>query len=209
MSAHESTETQETSLAEEIQVFEPAKSRLQVIGLGADARAYEQKPLGIVGKMRLFQVLADAFNQAYRDDGGRTIGALFGVDATQWDGESESINLGDLTGGVDFFAGLMKLAQYAPDLVLDVYCIALRVPTHEWAWTKEVMERPVDEGGLSDDDGIAILETFIDQNGEALKSFFVEKLMPLVAKIRGKGEQSASSKPSSPTPPTTQSPSVN
>jgi hypothetical protein len=193
----------DVTLEEELAVLEVKRpnSREQTLGVGEGARTYIQAPLGIVGKLRLFQILADAMDEAVKDDGGKAIAGLFGMNTDEWDGET--VSLDDISGSVDMMTGLVKLAKYAPDLVLDVYCVALRIPTDEWNYAKQLMELPVEEGGLNDDDGMDVLELFIDQNRENLKSFFVERIQPLIKKIRGTPAPSASSKRSKATRPST------
>jgi hypothetical protein len=41
------------------------------------------------------------------------------------------------------------------------------------------MQLPPEQGGLSDDDGLMILQTFFDQNTEAMESFFAQKIPAL------------------------------
>jgi len=49
---------------------------------------------------------------------------------------------------------------------------------------REIWGKPVDEGGLSMDDGEAMLSLFIHQNYEELERFFVERLRRIGQQIQ-------------------------
>lgn len=133
-------------------------------------RMYVQRPLSYFGKIEVFGLLGATIDKAMKDgmsvDSVMQVGDVFAGSSTSMD---------------SFIGGIARLAMYAPELIMELYCISLAVPRGERDWVKSVWERPVVEGGLSDDDGIAILQTFVEQNGEALRDFFTQK-MPGVAK---------------------------
>jgi len=155
---------------------------------------YYQRPLSYFGKLDFFAVLGRAVDQAM----------------------SEGLSFGSLTsslgGGVqieDFVQAVGKIASYAPDLLKEIYCIALQVPREERAFVQLLMVRP-GEDGMSDKDGAEIMETFIDQNAQALKDFFDQQVKPLIAKVQTvfAKEDPASLKPSKRTRRTTAKPSA-
>lgn len=133
-------------------------------------RMYVQRPLSYFGKIEVFGLLGATVDKAMKDgvsvDSVIQIGDVFA-------GQSSSID--------SFIGGIARLAMYAPDLLMELYCIALAVPRGEREWVKSVWERPTTEGGLSDEDGLEVLQIFVEQNGEALRDFFTQKL-PGVAK---------------------------
>ena len=92
---------------------------------------------------------------------------------------------------------LLKLVSQAPEMLRDLYVIALGVPRGRREYVKTLLELNEEDGGLSDEQGVKIIETFVDQNGEVLMRFFEERISPLVEKFRRVlAPASASSKPS-------------
>lgn len=163
---------------------------------GVVERLYVQRPLSYFGKMEFFALLGSALDQAMNSDGGINLNAL--------------LSQTDLSDMDSMMAAVAKVAIYVPDLMQNSYCIWLGVPQGERAWAKQVMAAPVtlDENneptpssGLSDEEGIEIIEVFLDQNAEALKSFFASSMPTLWKRLRsrfGLKDASVSLKPSKP-----------
>lgn len=133
-------------------------------------RMYVQRPLSYFGKIEIFGLLGATVDKAMKDgmsiDSVMQVGDVFAGQANNMD---------------SFIGGIARLAMYAPELLMELYCIALAVPRGERDWVKSVWERPASEGGLNDEDGLEVLAVFVEQNGEALRDFFTQK-MPDVAK---------------------------
>src|SRR5262249_45916345 len=79
----------------------------------------------------------------------------------------------DVTNADSFVFGVAKLARFAPEIIKELYCIALAVPREDREWAKLVMEAPVEEGGFTDEEGIKVLTTFVDQNADAIRDLFL------------------------------------
>lgn len=189
-------------LGEQVDALEPMAKippRVQHLRYGDVQRDYVQKPLAFFGKMRFLQVMGEALDRAMSGEDGLTFAALLG-------GGPEGDRVLSPDGTVRFEAikdvdvfirAVAKLTAYAPELLQDVYVIALGVPRSEELWAKAAMDQHEDDGGLSDEDGIAILETFVGQNGEVLRSFFVDRILPMFEKWTSRQRTSQqSSKPS-------------
>lgn len=144
---------------------------------------YVQKPLSFFGKIELFGLLGQTVDKAL--SGGLTVADV--LDEIPENGADNS---------EDFIRTIAKLVTYAPDFLLDLYVIALGVPKGDRQYVKTVFELQEDEGGLSDDQGIQILETFVDQNWKLLVDFFTERIVPMFNKMTTQVQKSASSKPS-------------
>lgn len=162
-------------------------------------RMYVQRPLSYFGKIEVFGLLGATIDKAMQDG--------LSVDSVMQMGD---VFAGQSTSADAFLGGIARLAMYAPDLLMELYCISLAVPRGERDWVKSVWDRSVTDGGLSDDDGIAILQTFVEQNGEALRDFFTERIPGVVKELAGifspaeekkssRGGASRSSKPLKPT----------
>jgi hypothetical protein len=91
-----------------------------------------------------------------------------------------------------FFSLALELVGYAPDFLSEAYAIMLDVPYGERNWFKDVIEQPArpddDKWGLSEDDGLEMIEIFIDQNYEDIRRFFTEKL-PRITQRASQREQ--------------------
>lgn len=186
MSTVEETKTNEN------EVLEPNyKVRYQTIGQAEHAHVYAQRPLSFFGKMELFSLLGATVNEAMKK-GDISIADLLESPS----GNISNISTNELKEADTFIRAVAKLVEFAPDFLKDLYCLALSVPKGERDYVKELMELPEDEGGLNDNDGMEILDTFIEQNWEAMFDFFGNKIVPLIQKISNKAQDSAPSKPS-------------
>lgn len=155
-----------------LEVIEPSSPTL-LVSIGGIT--YEQKPLSFFGKMELFALLGKAIDRAMSGEDALDIGDLLEIPSHE---EGEKFTVEDLKDSETFIKAFAKVIEYAPDLMGDVYCIALGVPRGRRETVKGVMSLPVDEGGLSDSEGIAVFETFVDQNAAHISAFFVDQLLP-------------------------------
>ncbi len=147
---------------------------------------YTQQPLSFFGKMELFSVLAGAVESALASEGGFSIAGLLNTPQ-----RGESLTSRDMLDANQFVAAVASLLKYAPDLLKDIYCISLRVPRGEREFIKNLMDNQLD-----DEVAVKLLDNFIDQNWDVMKSFFYEQVMPLVEKVSQKVQDSTPSKQS-------------
>jgi hypothetical protein len=172
---------------------------------------YTQKPLGYFQMMRFMSLTANTISEAVKAGGTVQLEDLWGEEGLTWRERGQRLRSQDFSDAGSFIAMAFKLIAYSPDFLLDCYCLWLDVPAGtEREWAKRVMARPWDPAngqyGLKEDDGDEIVQTFIDQNYEDIRTFFVEKLPKWVLRLskqerdrkRKQQEQptSASSKPS-------------
>lgn len=183
--------SEETEVTTEnvLDTLRPPQEKVHItLGLGDEAVVYTQKPLSFFGKMEFFALLGDAVDKALRD-GSISLDEIFDF----------GNEVSDEQGSHAYIRGIAKLVQFAPEFLKDLYCVALNVPRDERYLARSLMELSEDEGGLSDEAGVAILDRFIDQNYEAINDFFGKRMMPLWQKVISKAQGSTSSKPSKPT----------
>lgn len=147
------------------------------VGVGAEETEYIQKPLSFFGKMDLYALVGRTLDAAMQS--GMSIDAL--LDDVVPDVGNRQLTAADFGAADQMMATIAKVTRFAPQLLVDCYTIFLNVPPNDRAWFKETVVKPVDEGGISDEEGIDILNTFIAQNAEAIEAFFVQHL-PLVSK---------------------------
>jgi hypothetical protein len=167
---------------------------------------YTQRKLSFFGKMRFYARVSAAIDDAMEGDDGLTVSAMVNTLLPLMEGGVDNIDrdkLVDYFRQVDldiFLQGFFKLVRMSDDFLLDCYAIWLGVPDYQEALAKDIMKSPEEQGGLSDEDGMAILDTFIDQNAELIKDFFGRLLVQTVKRARKRlgGSSDGSSTPSTP-----------
>jgi hypothetical protein len=189
-------------VAEQAPAQEKAEDTLNVLRPKAEARAWEfgpenvrrtyiQKPLSFIAKMQWFALVGEVLDRALSGPNAMSLNSLFEAPAARGGLSMESFRDADT-----FIQAVGKLMSVAPDFLVNSYCIWLNVPDYEREVVKQIMELPPDEGGLSDEQGIEIIEIFIDQNYEALDRFFQERLPALRDRLTDRAKQSGESRQS-------------
>lgn len=163
-------------------------------GEGDSAITLTQKPLSFFGKMEFFSVMGKAIEKVLSE--GVSISEI--LDTPDPD---QPLSSNSLAEADSFVKAIATAVQYAPEILEDLYCVILGVPRSERVYVKLVLERD-----MTDDDGVDILERFVDQNVSVMVSFFAERILPLVSKITAKFQTSEPSKPSKPTRASTRKP---
>lgn len=174
-----------------VEVLEPSYTAVNVVvGKDEHMHVYTQKPLSFFGKMELFSLLGNAVSEALRS-GDVSISDI--LEARNRD--LSRISAKEIKEADELVKAIAVLVEHAPEFMKDLYCIALGIPKSQREYMKEIMELHPDDGGLSDEVGFQILDTFIDQNWEALVDFFGKKIVPLFQKVSQKAQNTPSSKP--------------
>lgn len=189
--AEKKTEEEEKAseeVNETLDTLEPqAEQRERVLTYEGEDRIYTQKPLSFFGKMEFFSLVGEAIDNAMSGDNGLTVNGMLNSIAPG----ADSLSMDNMVDADTFMASAAKIAVYAPDFFKDCYCVWLGVPMGERNWARAALDN------ISDEEGISIVETFIDQNLEALRDFFNEKLRHLMKRGQDRLDaKSASSKPS-------------
>jgi len=158
-----------------VEVLEPvAQEKFIQIGEGDNAMVFTQKPLSFFGKIEFFSVVGKAVERILSD--GATLGEL--LDVPSYDGAALSQSASDAD---IWIKALSRVVQNAPEILSDLYCIILAVPRQQREYVSQLLEAE-----LTDDQGMEILDTFVDQNWEVMVSFFKERMLPLADKITTK-----------------------
>lgn len=157
-------------------------------------RRYIQKPLSYFGKMEFFGLVGEVIDRAMRGEDGLRVSSL--LTGPGFDGGA--INASAFRDADTFVQAIGKLLSYAPDFLQKSYVIWWAVPEHERSWAIDVISRPPEHGGLTDEEGVEVIEIFIDQNWEALEGFFRDKLMPLRDRVQARRVEAGRSQPSKP-----------
>jgi len=160
-----------------------AEPKTWVLGQDDYAREYVQKPLSFIAKMQWFSLVGDVLDRALSGPDGMNLGNLFNAPG------GGSLSPSDFREADTFVQAIGKLLAVAPDFLVNSYCIWLNVPDYERPVVAELMKLPPDEGGLTDEQGIEIIEVFIDQNYEALDTFFREFLGRLQKRVQQRAQE--------------------
>lgn len=141
---------------------------------------YVQKPLEYFPRLRFFSLVTKTIGEAIK------AGGVINIDGSILGGEGnvrqrfQQLQASDFSDVGSFMQLAMQLVGYAPEFLLECYCMWLSIPTDERRWAKLVMQTPwkPDENkwGLTQAQHMEIVEIFIDQNYEDIRDFFVEEL---------------------------------
>lgn len=143
-----------------------------------------QRPLSFIQKMQWFSLVGGVLDKAMSGDNPVSVNELLTNPAAGRRG----MTLEDFRDADTFVRAIGKLVVHAPKFVTDSYCIWLGVPEHQQKLVSEVMAYPAEEGGLTDDQGLEIIEVFIDQNYDALADFFGDKISSLQKRLSQRQE---------------------
>jgi hypothetical protein len=155
-------------------------------------REYTQKPLSYLAMMQFTGLLGRKIDEAMSGPEGLSTNALTDVMQISEmikpnsDGGGMRLDLSrtDFSGIDAFVRGWAKLCAYVPEILAEAQCIWLRVPIPERMAVVEVWSKPVDEGGLSMDEGEEMFRLFIAQNYEELENFFVVRVRRIGREIQ-------------------------
>ena len=144
-----------------------------------ESKEFTQKELAFIPKTRLLSLVATTLRAASDQDGniGEVVSDMFG-------------GVNDLIGqGVDpddaqsfatnqFLDVILRLVEITPDFLDQLYLLVLGVKAKDRQWAVDSLEI------IDDEQGVAILDTAIAQNGEALKSFFDLHLRNVATRVQ-------------------------
>ena len=145
-----------------------------IIGQGEQEITLTQKPLSYFAKIEWFGLLGDTLNRAAQY-GGINLTSVIGSPEKR----ENLLSMTDVQDAEQFLQIILRLVGTAPDFLLESYCIWLGVPRGSRTYAKAIMMLPEDEGGFSDEAGLMVAQTFLDQNAEALRDFILKRLPTL------------------------------
>lgn len=189
------------TLEEQIEVLVPYTDRkVWVIGrppeLGGTQgerdgfETYTQDKLGFIEMQQFFALCSRSLLKAVKEGGDNAVSELTGFIGGGTDIRSMQAQLRqqDFNEAANFMAMAFALVSYVPDFIVDSYALWLRVPVHHLIWFKETVAQPWDPDndkyGLTRADGKEMVERFLDQNYEEIRSFFVEEIPSLINRVK-------------------------
>jgi hypothetical protein len=156
-----------------------AKSVSWTIGPEGMERTFIQKPLSFIGKAQWFALVGGVLDDALSGENGMSLNSLFDTPVRGGNMRPQDFRDADM-----FVQAVGKLLRVAPNFLIESYCIWLNVPDYDHEIVGQMMMLPEDEGGLSDEQGMKIIEVFLDQNYKALADFFSVRLSALQARVQ-------------------------
>lgn len=170
---------------EEVEAIDPTyEVREYTLGVGDDASTYTQKPLTFLRRMRFFALVGSTIRQATAVGGAGAVSDL--LSGSSISERARQLGSSDMRDAESFINLAASLLVFVPDFLEDAYCELLSIPMDERPKAKHYMELSKEEGGLSDEDGMLIIQTFIDQNWEPIADFFGHEIPSLWKQIRSK-----------------------
>ena len=183
-----------------LEILEPkAEPRVWIIGKPPDKGGeedewsrYVQRPLGYMARMRFFALVSGTVGKAMKEGGGISISGADFLSAGVGDlrERAESLRSEDFEDAGSFMALAMQLIGYAPDFLIECYAIWLEVPMHERTWFRRVLNQSYDpernRWGITDEQGLEMIEVFIDQNYKDIREFFSGKLPALARRVQAR-----------------------
>lgn len=174
-----------------------------------NTRTYKQTKLPFIKKFRFFGLLGGMIRSAVATSGQGAVSDLLG-NANSLRERAAQFNSSDIQDAEQFLNLVSSVLIYIPDFLEKSYCEWLSIPYgEEREWAVAMMEKDEDEGGLSDEMGIEIINTFVRQNWDDLRDFFVVHLRGVLTTVQNQTkteevtEESPLSKPLSITQPDT------
>lgn len=144
---------------------------------------YVQDKLPYIDRMKFFSLVSRTFAEAIKQSGGAVggMGDIFGdEEGGSLIERGRRLTQRDLTDASQFMALAFELVGYVDTFLIDCYVIMLNVPRAERQWARnrfnETWDPDNEKWGLTDEEHERILEIFIDQNYEEIRSFFVVTL---------------------------------
>ena len=143
-----------------------------------ETKDFTQKELAFIPKARLVSLLATTIRAASDNNGniGEVITDMFG-------GVNDLIAQGVDPDDAESFATnqlldvILRLVEITPDFLDQLYLLVLGVKPKDRQWVVDALKV------IDDEQGIAILDTAIAQNGEALRTFFDTHLRKIVTRV--------------------------
>lgn len=150
---------------------EPRTQRILATN-GDVAAEYVQKPLSFFRKMQFFKLLAKGLREAIDEGGPEALSDIFGG-TTPDRSIQATLSQTDFSDAGSFMRFVTTVVEQAEGLMEEAYIIWLAVPPGQREWAKAAMRGDI-QGiePLSDEDGVAILKTFVVQNWGAMQAFF-------------------------------------
>ncbi len=158
-----------------VEILVPKSETKQwVIGPPGAQMTLYQKPLSFIGKMQWFGLAGDMLDKAMSGSNPLSLADLIDnptAKSIQAGKAAEAVQMKNLRDADTFVRALGKIVKYAPGFLVDSYVIWLGA-TDDESLVREILNLPEEDGGLSDEMGMEMIEIFIDQNWDALARFF-------------------------------------
>lgn len=150
---------------------------------------YTQDKLPWMARQKFFALVGKTMAKAIRESGGDVGGMsdVFGDEGGSIVERGRRLTQRDFTDAASFAALAFELVGVNDQFLTECYLIWLNVPRDDRGWARRRFNEPwnPEEGeyGLKDDQHEMIIQTFIDQNYEDIRRFFIETLPALAKRV--------------------------
>lgn len=141
-----------------------------------------QRPLTFMSKMELFSLLSETIEKAL-DSSGKPFTLENAMELMGGGGE-QKLSMEQLGDTEQFMKIILKLGTHSPDFLTKLFIVVLHVPRDDRLWFRELLSDP--EAGFTDEQAFTLFETLIDQNAEAIESFFGPRLRSLGVRAKAR-----------------------
>lgn len=168
-------------LDEQIAVFEPVATSVERKLIHPDTKeekVYVQHEMGYMTKLKFFRLLSGTIRLASSESQGgigEFISETFG-DVSNLIAQGFSKEEAESLASNQFISTILKLVELVPEFMEESYVLMLGVRPTDHDWAIEALD------SLDDEEGIDILDTFVAQNGKAIRRFFDRHLRRVAAR---------------------------
>lgn len=156
----------EQAFQDDMNILRPVEVSVEIPGIAV----VTQKPLTYFGKLEFFGVLGKALQDIMKS--GVSVNDLLAslnVDPeTEADMRSGNFDMTTFTSFDNLIQIVSTLATAAPQTIKELYLLALGFDRKDWVAVAPHLDQ------MDDETGFLILQTFVDQNGNALQDFFAQ-----------------------------------
>ena len=135
-------------------------------------KVYKQQRLSFFGKLEFTRTV-----KRFIDDDERLASILAKMRAGTEDERTEAV-----------VQLVLSMIESGPETAKAIFMQALNVPEAERFFVAEILDQPHDDetgrGGLTDDDAMEIIETFVEQNAKAIRDLFFDRLARLSTRVQ-------------------------
>jgi len=156
-------------------------------GKETEYAVYVQEPMPYMARAKFYSLVTRTISEAIKATGGEVgnLNELMSGNGSLLE-RSRNFVARDISDAAGFMALIFELMGEMPDFLTDCYMLWLDVPRKDYDFAKYIFHSNYDpennKWGLKDEVHVEILETFIDQNYENIRQYFLETLPGIVAR---------------------------
>jgi len=150
---------------------------------------YIQEKLPWMPRQKFLSLVSRTMSTAVKSTGGEIGGMdeIINSDSGSLLERGRKFMARDINDAAGFMSLIFELIGYAPQFMTDAYMLWLNVPSRDYDFAKAYFESPwnpeASKWGLKDEEHEDIINTFIDQNYDEIRKYFLETLPGIVKRV--------------------------